>query len=1141
MEGWPGSALAALGVFGVVLLLLLQRRRRLRQVEPTARAAPLYAYAAALRGRFEESAVPADLAAYPEFVQGVTFLNGGDATIQDLIAYAGGDNQIVACMALEALRRRRGAGGVCEGILAIAGAIPPWPRYFALQALLAHAPQERSLVGPILLVADSSWTGRINYQVLQDFLAARLRAGEAPTFGTSLEGISEDHAAFLRQLLERLGEQLTGPLLAEFDAWQRTRIDFKFLRSVGRVWDAATSTDLGAVIEHEDLRRVVADLAACLVRPTPRSVLLVGESGVGKTMIVRALAERLQADNWVIFEASPAELVAGQIYYGQFEERLRSLVQQIGGKRRVLWIVPEFHGLMWAGRHEYRHTGALDFLLPHIEQGTIVLVGETHPVAHEKILVAKPRAASIFETRRISPLAADKTLQLVREWASRCTCPGHPDLLPEATLREAWHLAQQYLGDMAAPGNILKFLDLARRRLVAIGGEAACVIRPDDLIATLTQLTGLPESILDERQDLNLDALRQHFEKRVLGQPEAVDCLVERVAMIKAGVTDPTRPQGVFLFAGPTGTGKTEIAKTLAEFLFGSPNRMIRLDMSELQTPESLSRLLGDPERRADAPSAEGALVDQIRKQPFSLVLLDEFEKAHPNVWDIFLQVFDDGRLTDRRGNTADFRHAIIVMTTNLGGAIPSGTTLGFAKDGGRFRPDLVERAVAQAFRREFLNRIDRLVVFQPLGRETMREILLKELDEVTRRRGLRSRTWAIEWDDEAIEFLLTKGFTADLGARPLRRAIERYLLSPLAVTIVKHQYPEGDQFLFVKVQDDKLGVEFVDPNPGAGEAGAGIRTEDAAAGTAAPVEVPPSGAAGLPPFALESIAFDPHGTTSEAASLRHHYDRIRRGIDDAAWQDRKSNLLAMTGRADFWRSPDRFKCLGEAEYLDRVEQGLRSAGSLLDRLLGSEPGKRDRYPRDLVGRLAEQLYLLDMACNGISQGWPSEAFLLLEAGRDPGVGAARSNRFATQLGDMYRAWAKKRRMQLQVIDESGGDGKRPYRLLLAVSGFGAYPILRHEDGLHVLELETSTSDDKKRCKVRLRVVPQPDQPAGEGRDALRRQALQALREAAPARIAVVRRYRESPPLVRDRARGWRSAALERILGGDFDLIARNR
>src|SRR4030095_411765 len=211
-------------------------------------------------------------------------------------------------------------------------------------------------------------------------------------------------------------------------------------------------------------------------------------------------------------------------------------------------------------------------------------------------------------------------------------------------------------------------------------------------------------------------------------------------------------------------------------------------------------------------PEVNEALVDHVRKQPFSAVLLDEFEKEHEKIWDVFLQVFDDGRLTDRRGNTVDFRHTIIILTSNLGGVIPSGLSLGFSKDHEGFRPATVGRAVGKTFRKEFLNRIDRMVVFRPLSREVMRQILQKELALAFQRRGLRTRNWAVEWDESAVEFLLSKGFTEDLGARPLKRAIDRYLLSPLATTIVNRQVPEGDQFLFVTALGDQLRGGFVGP-----------------------------------------------------------------------------------------------------------------------------------------------------------------------------------------------------------------------------------------------------------------------------------------------------------------------------------------
>ena len=686
-------------------------------------------------------------------------------------------------------------------------------------------------------------------------------------------------------------------------------------------------------------------------------------------------------------------------------------------------------------------------------------------------------------------------------------------------------LAQQYLADRAAPGNVLKLLELTRLRQTTTDPAGLTAIEVDDLIATLGQLTGLPTTILDERQGLDLAALRGLFAERVMGQPEAMDCLVERVAMIKAGVTDPTRPLGVFLFAGPTGTGKTEIAKTLADFLFGSPDRMIRLDMSEFQDPESLNRILGESN---EAGRGE-AMVDKIRKKPFSVVLLDEFEKAHPNVWDLFLQMFDDGRLTDRLGITADFRNAIVIMTSNLGSVIPSGSSLGFVDATGRFSAATVLREVERSFRREFLNRIDRVVVFRPLGRETMREILRKELAEAFRRRGLRNRAWAVEWDESALEFLLERGFTEDLGARPLRRAVERYVLAPLATTIINHQYPEGDQFLFVRAEDDGLAVEFIDPD---------APEEDGEPVDASVDEVTVAGDTLSP----GRIALEPRGRPEEIATLRALYEHLAATVGGESWHAAKQRGLERTREPEFWESPERHTVLGQVEYLDRIEAGLKAAGSLLERLGGIAGRERPRYPRDLIGRLASQLYLLDAACHGVENDQPREAFVLVEAWSDAGTPSRPASAFARQLGSMYRAWSERRRMQCDILETSSGRGREPYRLLLAVSGYAAYSILEAERGLHLLEVPQGEGKHFNRVAARVRIAPQPEIPPPAGPQGLLEQARAALTDQRAESVAIVRRYRAAPsPLVRDSVRGWRTGKLDRVLRGDFDLLGGDR
>lgn len=1067
----------------------------------------LFELARRLRDVYEEAQTPHPVWEEPDFQAGVGLVLEALRAGAAIEPFAFEQGPIVALMAAEAAGRLEDVERSVDALVRLQAGGWPWTRQRALELLSVRA---RSPVLVRVLLALAPQTEELLERMLpalEAFARTRLEAESGESFGGKFDAMSPPQRAFVEAAVERLAAHLPPAMVEEVRSGQRQRVPVDALRSVGRVWDPLLEEgdDLEAT-PHEGHEGVLREIEARLSGPEHRGVLLTGEGGTGKTAILRQVARRLQRAGWVVFEASAADLLAGQSFVGQLEGRMRGLIEALSG-RDVLWIVPSFHELAYAGATLADPSSVLDLLLPSLERGTVRVLGETRPQPLERLLLRSPRVRTALAMLRLEPLDDAGTLRIGERWCEAATRRGHPSC-DAATCREAAQLARQYLSDLAQPGSLLKLLRLTSDRLREPGRPPVATFGIDDVYETLGSLTGLPLTLLDDRRQLALDGLRDHFEKRVMGQPEAVDRLVERVAMIKAGVTDPRRPLGVFLFVGPTGTGKTEIARTLAEFLFGSAERMIRLDMSEYMVPESLDNILGDRDPFAGAQ----ALVNRIRRQPFSVVLLDEFEKSHPRVWDLFLQVFDDGRLTDRRGDSADFRHAILILTSNLGAALPAGARLGFQNDSSEYAPASVLRAVENTFRREFVNRLDHIVVFRPLARSTMRDIVRKDLADVFQRRGLRNREWAVEWDDSAIDFLLEKGFTPDLGARPLRRAIEQHLLAPLATTIVRHEVPAGDQFLFVRAENGAVRVRFVDPDA--------PDEEETIAGT------PP---AAPPPADLDvrDVALDARGTPAELALLRAHVESLESVIAGEAWQARAAALYQAMRSEGFWRSPGRFTVLGGVEYHDRVRAALATARSLCERL--TAPQARERLPLEILRALAQQVYLLENARDALEAGEPWEAFLSVRPLADGG--AEPSEAFAARLVRMYEGWASRRRMHLEVLSE-GGAG---LRWIAAVSGFAALRILRPEQGLHVHEAE-SGRDHVSRLRAEVRVAPQPPEPAST-RAVLLEQAVAALAATGDA-TDIVRRYREEPsPLVRDSVRGFRTGRADRVFEGGFDLV----
>lgn len=1115
---WSGVAVAVIA-YGVVLGIsrMLGKRRGAfaAEVEIADRnLRRVYDIAAQLTAFSQVAAHPGELRKHDLFERGVERLMRPEYGEDDLFEYASGGNPLLACMAIEALVRRFAGPHTRQRLMRIVPNLAQWPLYFVLNHLVEDAPVDEPVIGPVLVALVARiWDAPIRAQV-EDFVAKRAAMGETARFGDALERLAGDDTWDLENFVKALTIEASAAMLFEIEARKSQRQqtaadDVGVLASIGQVWDDEAGKAADRIIEHDGQRAHLDRMEATLAARPARSTLVVGDAGVGKTAAVSRLARRLQRKGWTVFVAGHTELIAGQTYLGEFEGRLRQLVECLKTRNRALWIVPGFEALAFSGRHRYNMVSALDSLMPHIEAGEVKIVAEMTRSTYEKLCQVNPRIVGAFMVERLESLGTEATLALARDWVGRyANGSAAATLVPEA-----WHLANHFLGETAPPGNILKLLELTRERLVRKTPKAKRIaLGTDDLFDTLIELTGLPDVMLDDDKALDLDALRQHFHRRVIGQDEAVDCLVERVAMIKAGVTDPTRPSGVFLFAGPTGTGKTEIAKTLAEWLFGTPQRMVRIDMSELQSGASLERLTG-----AEHYSGT-ALTDRIREQPFSVVLLDEFEKAHPSVWDFFLQVFDDGRLTDQQGRTADFRHAIVILTSNLGAAIPTDTPIGFSGASEGFDPATVTREIEQVFRREFINRIDRVVVFRPLSREVMRDILQKELDFAFARRGLRSRSWAVEWDETAIDFLLDKGFTPDLGARPLKRAIDRYLLAPLAQTIVRRQVPEGDQFLFVTERDGSIDVEFVDPDAPGGMAD----TE--------PAPAPLDGQDRAPPT-LRSIMLQAQGKPFEVAALHDRHKALSKLIAGDAWAEDKQAALSLMEGPDFWKSDQRFDILGQLECIDRIEAATRRAGSLLNRIAGGRKPRRGTFPPDMVKTIAQTVHLVETAREDLAERRPREAFIQVDAGRD-------GDAFAGRLADMYVAWARNRRMHYQVLDNRRAPAAKGFLFRMAVSGFGAHTLLADEAGLHVLESGAEGDTKAPRSTARVSVAAQPLEPGGNGTEALRQRARAVFEDGGPPSRKIVRRYREEPsPLVRDAVRGWRTGRADRVFAGDFDLF----
>ena len=626
-----------------------------------------------------------------------------------------------------------------------------------------------------------------------------------------------------------------------------------------------------------------------LSRRTKNNPVLIGEPGVGKTAVVEGLAQRISGGQVPellrgkqIYTLDLAALVAGSKYRGEFEERLKKVMKEITQRGDIILFIDELHNLVGAGAAE----GAIDaasILKPALARGELQTVGATTLDEFRKYLERDSALERRFQKIQVDEPSIEETEQILRGLRDRYEAHHRVEITDEA-LNAAATLADRYIADRFLPDKAIDLIDEAasrmriktmtappsyreleeeidtvrrekeaaienqefekaanlrdkERRLTNSKREAEEAWRNDDdgprpaigedeIAEIVSMWTGIPVVKLTEAETQKLLRMEEELHKRVIGQEAAITAVSRAIRRARAGIKDPKRPAGSFIFLGPSGVGKTELARTLAEFLFGDESALIQIDMSEYMEKHSVSRLVGSPPGYIGYDEG-GQLTEMVRRKPYSVVLLDEIEKAHPEVFNILLQILEDGRLTDAQGRSVDFRNAIVIMTSNIGAAtISRNTPLGFSvsDETGLSYDDMKSRIMGElrrVFRPELINRIDEVIVFHKLTKEEITEVV--DLLMIRLQKQLGERGLGLQLTDDAKDLLVEQGYDPTMGARPLRRAIQRLIEDKLADEVLGGAIAEGSTIVLDRDGEEmQIVVRPPEPDVVGAAAGAG-------------------------------------------------------------------------------------------------------------------------------------------------------------------------------------------------------------------------------------------------------------------------------------------------------------------------------